>query len=150
MCCDWSSVYRWSENFRTIGTGWWRTYRFCVYSKVCFSSKLTVLFFQCINFLLLHFRGVLQTLVEKHFPAPDRNRINQLIGLHSKKSNANNNAVNNVEPGSSTGKRKPSKYLIIINLGHCYFFLLFIRGIAFEFSSEIHFLRSAWYKKSGF
>ncbi|XP_074000099.1 protein strawberry notch isoform X3 [Rhodnius prolixus] len=52
-------------------------------------------------------KGVLQTLVEKHFPAPDRNRINQLIGLHSKKSNANNNAVNNVEPGSSTGKRKP-------------------------------------------
>lgn len=27
------------------------------------------------------FRGVLQTLVEKHFPAPDRNRINRLLGL---------------------------------------------------------------------
>lgn len=30
-------------------------------------------------------RGVFQSLVEKHFPAPDRNRINRLLGLDSNK-----------------------------------------------------------------
>ncbi|XP_023944844.2 protein strawberry notch isoform X2 [Bicyclus anynana] len=29
-------------------------------------------------------KGVLQTLVEKHFPAPDRERINRLLGLEAK------------------------------------------------------------------
>lgn len=28
-------------------------------------------------------RGVFQSLVEKHFPAPDRKRINRLLGLES-------------------------------------------------------------------
>lgn len=31
------------------------------------------------------FRGVFQSLVEKHFPAPDRNRINRLLGLDGSK-----------------------------------------------------------------
>ncbi|XP_068623417.1 protein strawberry notch-like isoform X2 [Battus philenor] len=31
-------------------------------------------------------KGVFQTLVEKHFPAPDRARINRLLGLESNKS----------------------------------------------------------------
>lgn len=31
-------------------------------------------------------KGVLQSLVEKHFPAPDRNRINRLLGWESGKS----------------------------------------------------------------
>lgn len=31
-------------------------------------------------------RGVFQSLVEKHFPAPDRNRINRLLGLDTKKT----------------------------------------------------------------
>lgn len=52
-------------------------------------------------------KGVLQTLVEKHFPAPDRNRINQLIGIDKKKSSVNNNLLNHNEAGSSSGKRKP-------------------------------------------
>lgn len=30
-------------------------------------------------------RGVFQTLVEKHFPAPDRERINRLLGLEKNK-----------------------------------------------------------------
>lgn len=32
-----------------------------------------------------YFRGVFQSLVEKHFPAPDRNRINRLLGLDGPK-----------------------------------------------------------------
>lgn len=31
-------------------------------------------------------KGVFQSLVEKHFPAPDRNRINRLLGLDTKKT----------------------------------------------------------------
>lgn len=31
-------------------------------------------------------KGVFQSLVEKHFPAPDRNRINRLLGLEPKKT----------------------------------------------------------------
>ncbi|XP_014249419.1 protein strawberry notch-like [Cimex lectularius] len=54
-------------------------------------------------------KGVLQTLVEKHFPAPDRNRINHLMGLDKRKAYGFSNNNNNVssEPGSSSGKRKP-------------------------------------------
>ncbi|KAL1110543.1 hypothetical protein AAG570_008071 [Ranatra chinensis] len=50
-------------------------------------------------------KGVLQTLVEKHFPAPDRNRINRLIGLDCKAGLSMNN--NSCEASSSSGKRKP-------------------------------------------
>ena len=48
-------------------------------------------------------RGVLQTLVEKHFPAPDRNRIHRLLGLEPPKTAADlaNDAV------ASGSKRKP-------------------------------------------
>ncbi|XP_039298334.1 protein strawberry notch [Nilaparvata lugens] len=49
-------------------------------------------------------KGVLQTLVEKHFPAPDRSRIQRLLGLEiPKKSISNGDAE---ASGSSTGKRK--------------------------------------------
>lgn len=40
-------------------------------------------FVPLIDFVLFD-RGVFQTLVEKHFPAPDRGRINRLLGLESK------------------------------------------------------------------
>lgn len=51
-------------------------------------------------------KGVLQTLVEKHFPAPDRNRIHRLLGLEPpKKGMGSNGDVD--EAGSSSGKRKP-------------------------------------------
>jgi hypothetical protein len=56
-------------------------------------------------------RGVLQTLVEKHFPAPDRNRIHRLLGLDpSRKSDSsklNNNGDIDAEASGSSGKRKP-------------------------------------------
>ncbi|CAH1982477.1 unnamed protein product [Acanthoscelides obtectus] len=50
-------------------------------------------------------KGVFQTLVEKHFPAPDRNRIQRLLGLENpsnskKTANGNDGAV-------TSGKRKP-------------------------------------------
>lgn len=51
------------------------------------------------------FVGVFQTLVEKHFPAPDRNRIQRLLGIDTSKKATNGNDEGN----SSTGKRKPSK-----------------------------------------
>lgn len=37
---------------------------------------------------MFNFRGVFQSLVEKHFPAPDRNRINRLLGLDGSKKTA--------------------------------------------------------------
>lgn len=59
--------------------------------------------------LLLLFLGVFQTLVEKHFPAPDRNRIQRLLGLepptNSKKPPTNGNS----EGSNGSNKRKPSK-----------------------------------------
>ncbi|BES90477.1 Strawberry notch homolog [Nesidiocoris tenuis] len=52
-------------------------------------------------------KGVLQTLVEKHFPAPDRSRISHLIGIDKKRGNSNNVPDYTAEAGSSSGKRKP-------------------------------------------
>jgi len=56
-------------------------------------------------------KGVLQTLVEKHFPAPDRNRIHRLLGLDPpRKSDSlklNNNGDIDAEASGSSGKRKP-------------------------------------------
>ncbi|KAK9886438.1 hypothetical protein WA026_016716 [Henosepilachna vigintioctopunctata] len=55
-------------------------------------------------------KGVFQTLVEKHFPAPDRNRIKRLLGLEppppvpKKTSNGLHE-----EGNSSSGKRKPMR-----------------------------------------
>jgi len=65
----------------------------------------------------VYFRGVLQSLVEKHFPAPDRNRIKKLLGnvgielKHSKHHNGDSQG-----PSSSSGsgeKRKSGIYLFI-------------------------------------
>lgn len=55
-------------------------------------------------------RGVLQTLVEKHFPAPDRNRIHRLLGLDPPRKSDHgkvNNGDADPEAGGSSGKRKP-------------------------------------------
>lgn len=56
-------------------------------------------------------KGVLQTLVEKHFPAPDRSRIHRLLGLEVPKREKMNDILNGDriagEAGSSCGKRKP-------------------------------------------
>jgi len=51
-------------------------------------------------------RGVLQTLVEKHFPAPDRNRIQRLLGLEPPKLKLEDYEM---DAGGSAGgsKRKP-------------------------------------------
>lgn len=61
------------------------------------------------------FRGVLQTLVEKHFPAPDRNRISRLLGLEAPKKEKHNH-LNGADTGGGGGegssggnKRKPGK-----------------------------------------
>jgi hypothetical protein len=82
----------------------------------------------------LLYRGVLQTLVDKHFPAPDRSRIHRLLGLEapaaptpkvtkaekaeaSRKGGSSNgggsSAMDDQEAGgsSASGKRKPSKYI---------------------------------------
>lgn len=56
-------------------------------------------------------RGVLQALVEKHFPAPDRNRIHRLLGLDPPRKSdlgkISNNGDADGEAGGSSGKRKP-------------------------------------------
>lgn len=49
--------------------------------------------------------------MEKHFPAPDRNRIHRLLGLDpprkSDSGKVNNNGDADVEAAGSSGKRKP-------------------------------------------
>ncbi|XP_046831906.1 protein strawberry notch isoform X1 [Vespa crabro] len=54
-------------------------------------------------------KGVLQTLVEKHFPAPDRNRIHRLLGLDLPKMNKSEGEDIIDGAGGSAGgsKRKP-------------------------------------------
>lgn len=53
-------------------------------------------------------RGVLQTLVEKHFPAPDRNRIQRLLGLEPPKLKLEGDDDMDGAGGSAGGsKRKP-------------------------------------------
>lgn len=51
--------------------------------------------------LLFRFRGVFQSLVEKHFPAPDRNRIHRILGLESTNKPQDKNTDCSI-------KRKPS------------------------------------------
>lgn len=78
---------------------------------------------------LIVFLGVFQTLVEKHFPAPDRNRIQKLLGLeppvNSKKTATNGNNEGN----STSAKRKPSKYfeyqVVFSNFGFFHNFHLY-------------------------
>ncbi|XP_044737863.1 protein strawberry notch isoform X3 [Chrysoperla carnea] len=55
-------------------------------------------------------KGVLQTLVEKHFPAPDRNRIQRLLGLEAPTPSlpVNTNGVKQ-EASSSSNKRKTAR-----------------------------------------
>lgn len=50
--------------------------------------------------------GVLETLVEKHFPAPDRNRINKILGI-SETSKEFKDIIDEVT--GKTSKRKPGK-----------------------------------------
>lgn len=53
-------------------------------------------------------KGVLQTLVEKHFPAPDRNRIQRLLGLEPPKLRLDDDDDVEGAGGSAGGsKRKP-------------------------------------------
>ncbi|KAM3957889.1 LOW QUALITY PROTEIN: protein strawberry notch [Aphomia sociella] len=57
-------------------------------------------------------KGVFQTLVEKHFPAPDRNRINRLLGLEAPKAKPKptpplaQNGRNGLDDEANTSKRK--------------------------------------------
>ncbi|KAF5281855.1 hypothetical protein FQR65_LT14499 [Abscondita terminalis] len=53
-------------------------------------------------------KGVFQTLVEKHFPAPDRNRIHRLLGLELP-SNSKKTVSNGNDESTSSGKRKPTR-----------------------------------------
>ncbi|XP_034947420.1 protein strawberry notch isoform X2 [Chelonus insularis] len=52
-------------------------------------------------------KGVLQTLVEKHFPAPDRNRIQRLLGLDPPKIQATIPEEETTVTTAGGSKRKP-------------------------------------------
>ncbi|XP_077299576.1 protein strawberry notch isoform X2 [Arctopsyche grandis] len=52
-------------------------------------------------------KGVMQALVEKHFPAPDRNRVSRILGLDPLKKNSVNNSHKN--NGQETTKRKSTQ-----------------------------------------
>lgn len=66
----------------------------------------------------MYFRGVFQSLVEKHFPAPDRNRINRLLGLDGTKKTGlqaildenNSSKLATAATTASSSKRKPSDH----------------------------------------
>ena len=61
----------------------------------------------------IHPRGVIQSLIEKHFPAPDRDRINRLLGLKPDKPSAEFQAILDEikdDPSGSGGKRKPGAW----------------------------------------
>ena len=55
-------------------------------------------------------KGVLQSLIEKHFPAPDRDRINRVLGIGKEKSSLLDDLGITMKggptPGTSSGKRK--------------------------------------------
>ncbi|XP_055854467.1 protein strawberry notch isoform X7 [Episyrphus balteatus] len=56
-------------------------------------------------------KGVFQSLVEKHFPAPDRNRINRILGLGSNKKSIQSiieESKKETAAAASTSKRKAS------------------------------------------
>ncbi|XP_011684968.1 PREDICTED: protein strawberry notch isoform X3 [Wasmannia auropunctata] len=52
-------------------------------------------------------KGVLQTLVEKHFPAPDRNRIQRLLGLEPPKFKLDDDDMDGAGGSAGGSKRKP-------------------------------------------
>ncbi|KMQ97410.1 protein strawberry notch [Lasius niger] len=52
-------------------------------------------------------KGVLQTLVEKHFPAPDRNRIQRLLGLEPPKLKLDDDDMDGAGGSAGGSKRKP-------------------------------------------
>lgn len=56
-------------------------------------------------------KGVLQSLVEKHFPAPDRNRIHRIIGDLPQAQNIAEveNFAENAGGSGGSGKRKPTR-----------------------------------------
>lgn len=58
-----------------------------------------------------YFRGVFQSLVEKHFPAPDRSRINRLLGIESTSRKTVLEQIMEEKPSTSTAdnKRKPAR-----------------------------------------
>lgn len=78
--------------------------QFKYYALTCFLVAIAVLFI-----IFSIFRGVLQTLVEKHFPAPDRNRILRLLGLSPprKDKKSKKGEDDDDEAAGSSGKRKP-------------------------------------------
>ncbi|XP_049824362.1 protein strawberry notch isoform X2 [Aethina tumida] len=54
-------------------------------------------------------KGVFQTLVEKHFPAPDRNRIQRLLGLEPLSSKKANGSGGGGGDDGHSSKRKPQR-----------------------------------------
>ncbi|XP_032679498.1 protein strawberry notch-like isoform X1 [Odontomachus brunneus] len=52
-------------------------------------------------------KGVLQTLVEKHFPAPDRSRIQRLLGLEPSKFRLEDDDMDGASGSAGGSKRKP-------------------------------------------
>ena len=73
-----------------------------VYLVKKLSSKKIFIYFISLYFT---FRGVFQSLIEKHFPAPDRRKTMDWLGLGSSLFGDSPSS----SPKSSTGKRKNSK-----------------------------------------
>ncbi|XP_049546223.1 protein strawberry notch [Anopheles darlingi] len=53
-------------------------------------------------------KGVIQSLVEKHFPAPDRNRINRLLGIGEPRPTKLDSILSAIDSGGAGSKGKTS------------------------------------------
>ena len=72
--------------------------------------------------LMYNFRGVIQTVVEKHFPAPDRRKFFDIFGLGN--SSSYDEDSNLSTPGGN--KRKRGKLFLHLINGNFYVFEYFI------------------------
>lgn len=82
--------------------------------KVNFKCYQIIVLYHSFIYIVL---GVFQTLVEKHFPAPDRNRIQRLLGLEPP-TNSKPSTNGNSDGNNSSNKRKPSGFIFIFILSY--------------------------------
>lgn len=71
---------------------------------------------------MIFFRGVLQSLVEKHFPAPDRNRIKKLlgnVGIELKHSKTQNGDSQGPSSSGGSGEKRKSGISILLTTKFC-------------------------------
>lgn len=116
VCGDWSSVNGRGTNTRGPGGRRRRTQWLCVNCKVRTPFNLNwklnnpyTLFdkeYWMLSTGNVLFRGVLQSLIEKHFPAPDRQKLFSLLGIDLSAKKTPSPSDTAVEPSGQKGKKR--------------------------------------------